>query len=510
MNRKLISLFLCGAMMLGSAVMLASCAEGKDKNTTANPGVVKPEGDRFLAKFPEGLTFTDLPEEERVLYVSYTEGGNGEFTRRSLKADDLDESDVDVATKARDVRLMEQLGLELEIQHAGSAMYDMESAIGNSLQAGAKDWDILAAYQFYGISLAQKGYLINLNDLASAGADYIDLDAPYWGKAFNENMSYKGAYYWISGDIALRYIGGMYCTFVNARIYNEKLEKEYGSIYDIAKKGQWTLDLMIEMASKCYADTGDIAGQKDEGDTFGYAYEPGTDIPDAIALGAGAQFTFRDPETGDITISINSPHTFDISKKLNTLSKKGNYSYQFPGNDNNNVMPAFAGGTIAFIVNKLFMAETFLSDMEDDYYIIPVAKYDETQKNYITGIHDGCTIFGITYCTDKVAQCAAALEFLCAYSSKDVAPLYYEGALKGRYTREPEAAEMIDLLHSSITTDFGIAWGESIDNIPHVFRSCDVLTQNVIKRKVDGYISSLEQLTADLELYVHGGEDPEA
>ena len=91
-------------------------------NTTIGGGVTKPTEERFLAKFPDGLTFTDLPEDERILNVSYTEGGNGEFTRRSLKADELDEADVDVATKARDARLKEQFGLELDIISSGDGI----------------------------------------------------------------------------------------------------------------------------------------------------------------------------------------------------------------------------------------------------------------------------------------------------------------------------------------------------------------------------------------------------
>ena len=504
MKRKLMSLTLCAAMVLTSAAMLASCANKTETTTAAPSGNNEPT--KSMAKIPEGLNFHDLDEEDKILTVVYTEGGNGTYTRRSLKADELDEADVDVATKARDALLKEQFGLELDIISSGDGITTMVDYVKTSLAAGNGDYDILAGYQYYGISLAADGYLLNLNDLASVDADYIDLDASYWGKAFNENMSYKGAYYWISGDLALRYIGGMYCTFVNATLYNEKLSN-YGNIYTIAKEGKWTMDLLIEMASKCYEDTGDTPGKQDEGDTFGYAYEPGTDIPDAIALGAGAQFTYRDPATGDITVTLNNARTFDISKKLKALSKTGDYSYQYSNADNANVMTAFAGGNIAFVVNKLFQAETYLADMEDDYYIIPVAKFDETQTNYVTGIHDGCTIFGIPYDSTKVAQAAVALEFLCAYSSEHVAPLYFEGALKGRYTRDPDAASMIDLLHSSITTDFGIAWGNSLKNIPHVFRDCEVLNAGTIGRRVTEWQNALTELAGKLELYIHGGAE---
>ena len=505
MNRKLMSLTLCAAMVLSSAALLASCAE-KPATTTPAPSV--DNGPTSMKKIPADLNFHNLTDEEKLLTVIYTEGANGSYTRRSLKADELDEADVDVATKARDARLKEQFGLELDIISSGDGIGTLVDYVKTSLAAGNGDYDILAGYQYFALQLAADGYMLNLADLAAPeiNADYIDLDASYWGKAFNDNMSYKGGYYWITGDLALRYIGGMYCTFVNAATYNEKLLGDYGSIYTIAKDGKWTVDVLTEMASKCYEDTGDTPGKPDEADSFGFGWEP-NDPVDGLALGLGAQFTYRDPATGDISITFNNARTFDISSKIKALANTSNFSFKFEMQDSATVMPAFAGGTVAFTINKLFQAETYLSDMEDDYYIIPVPKFNEEQTSYITSVHDGCTVFGIPYDSTKVAQAAVALEFLCAYSSENVAPLYFEGALKGRYTRDPEAASMIDLIHSSVTTDFAVAWGNSIKNIGQSFRPCEKLNASTVGRRITEYTTALNELTGKLVLYVHGGEE---
>ena len=503
MKRKLMSLALCAAMVLTSAAMLASCAD-KAETTTAAP--VADNGPSSMSKIPEGLNFHDLDEEAKILTVVYTEGGNGTYTRRSLKADELDEADVDVATKARDARLKEQFGLELDIISSGEGLSTMADYVKTSLAAGNGDYDILAGYQYFAISLAADGYLLNLADLQSANADYIDLEASYWGKAFNDNMSYKGGYYWITGDVALRYIGGMYCTFVNATTYNEKLNGDFGSIYTIAKDGKWTVDVLTTMASKCYEDTGDTPGKADAADSFGFGWEQ-SDTVDGLAMGMGAQFTYKDPATGDISVTFNNARTFDISKKIKALANTSNFSFKFDMADSANVMPAFASGTVAFTINKLFQAETYLAEMEDDYYIIPVPKYNEEQATYITSVHDGCTVFGIPYDSTKVAQAAVALEFLCAYSSENVTPLYFEGALKGRYTRDPEAASMIDMIHNSVTTDFAVAWGNSIKGVGQSFRSCEILNAGTVGRRIAEYTTALNELTGKLVLYIHGGEE---
>ncbi|MBQ8289172.1 MAG: hypothetical protein IJX76_10510 [Clostridia bacterium] len=513
MKRKLLSLLLCAATAMGSIALLASCAEGenadsKPSNTTLDPGgIIDPET-RFLEKLPADLNFANegLDEEDLTLYVAYVEGGNGAFTQRSLKADPLDESVVDQKTRERDERMKAQLGLELYIEQTGTGIADMEGTIGTSLQAGNADYDILAAYQYYGISMATKGYLLNLANLAEYDADYIDFDAPYWGKSYNDNMSYQGAYYWITGDIALRYIGGMYCTFVNSALYRDYLEAEYGSIYTIAREGNWTMDKLIEMSGKIYKDNGLTVEEPDAEDTFGFGYETNDPI-DGIAVGCGVQFTYKDPTTGEILLTFNNPHSFEISDKINALATQST-SFKFDDMDSTNVMPAFANGTVAFHVNKLFQAEAYLEGFED-FYIIPAPKYDTNQANYITGLHDGCTIFGITAPTTKVAQAAAALEFLCAYSSKDVMPQYYEGALKKQFTRDQEAPEMIDLIHSNITTDFAVAWGASIDNIVHIFRQCKKITNSDIKRDIKNWEGLIETLGESLLKHKDGGAEAE-
>ncbi len=507
MKRKLMSLVLCAAMALGSVALLASCAEGEKDTTTpvVNPDDKIPGDAPFCDKIPADLNFANEfdDEENLTLYVAYVEGSNGEFTRRSLKADVTDESTVDAKTLERDTRLKAQLGLELYIELVDPSITGMEGAIGTSLQAGNADYDILAGYQYFGISMATKGYLLNLANLAQDDADYIDLSAPYWGQAYNDNMSYQGAYYWITGDLALRYIGGMYCTFVNSAIYRDMLESDNGSIYKIARDGNWTIDLMNTMASQIYDDNGTIANEPDADDTFGFGYEP-TDMIDGIAIGCGVQFTFKDPTTGEVLLTFNNARSFSISEKLNALATGGNYAFKYDDGDSANVMTAFANGNVAFTVNKLFQAETYLEEFED-FYIIPAPKFDTTQENYITGVHDGCTIFGITYCTPKIRQAAAALEFLCAYSSRDVMPQYYEGALKKQYTRDPEASEMIDLIHSNITTDFAVAWGGSIDNISQIFRNCQKITNADIKREISKWESAIETLCESLLKHKDGG-----
>lgn len=63
------------------------------------------------------------------------------------------------------------------------------------------------------------------------------------------------------------------------------------------------------------------------------------------------------------------------------------------------------------------------------------------------------------------------LEALAAQSYRTVTPAYYDVALKNRYSRDADTAEMIDLIRSSAILNFECIYNESIGNPWFVMRS---------------------------------------
>ena len=80
----------------------------------------------------------------------------------------------------------------------------------------------------------------------------------------------------------------------------------------------------------------------------------------------------------------------------------------------------------------------------------------------MTQITDNVTIFGIPITSAHTDRTGAVLEAMAIESYRVLRPTYYETALKEKYTRNEESAEMIDIIRSSITTDFGLIYGEAI------------------------------------------------
>ena len=475
--------------MLASLVLTA-CANNGDKTAeTTTPTIDEP-------------TWEDQDYDfggETVSFV-YVEGEEGGFTRKSISPDMDVEDSSDPVVKAlfeRNKKIENKYNVKIEAILGATSISGLTGAISNSLAAGLPDYDVIAGFQYYDIPLATKGYLLDYNTLPSKGADYLNLDADYWGTSYINAISANNRIYWITGDIALRYIGGMYCTFVNGDIYNDVLEPTYGSIYKIVDDGEWTLDTFYDMMNLAYQDSNgnEIA---DEEDRLGWVSEI-CDDSEAMAIAAGVNFSKREAD-GSISIAFKSQRTSEFSQKYYDLVYS-NKMLSYPQTSSRLAMGTFASGNTLFVVNKLFQSQVYLQEL-DNFYVIPLPKFNNEQEDYISCLHDGCTLFGINVSTDVLQATAATLEAMAQISHKDVAPVYFDSALKFKYTRDADSARMIDIIHRTITTDFAAAWSNSLSEIAHFFRDNTKLLKNVnstLSRSMNVWNTKLEQLLDQLE-----------
>ncbi len=484
---------LLAVTMVFSVICLASCAEKQTTTDTNNDNVVS--GDIYLDNIPEDVNFANADETERTVTFVYVEGKNGTYTARSIKVDDLTGDSVDTKIYERNKTIESRFGITIESIMQGDAINTLQSNISSVLQAGDPDYDVIAGYQFFDLNMATLGYVLDINTLDQYGANYIDIEADYWATDYIKNMHYGDPIYWLSGDLSLRFVGGQYCTFVNSRIYDSVLKEKYGSVYDIVKEGRWTLDLLGEMAALCYRDL-NTNEKPDEADVLGMVVEVGQDMSDGIAIGAGVTWSVRNPD-GSISVTLGGPRTMEFSSKYYQMINSG-YFYNPASSDSVTQMTVFKNGNVAFTINKLYQSEVYLREMEDNFYIIPTPKFNQTQTEHYTGLHDGNTIFGITYCSDAIAASAVALEALAAESLRTVTPEFYEFALKFKYTRDDEASEMIDLIKECAYSDFVFVWGNSINKITHFFRTPNPNPTSAYKKQEGNVTKALAELLESL------------
>ncbi|MBQ3708647.1 MAG: hypothetical protein II889_12215 [Clostridia bacterium] len=416
---------------------------------------------RFLDSMPETMDF-----EGRALNFLLTEGSNGNITELSIWAEEDTGEVVDTAVYQRNLVVTERLNIAINEPEVNNDWSGNANVIRNMVKSGSADYDLFGAYQYYGIVIGSEGVLYNLNNKTLF--PYNDFDREYWGSGYMKNMSFDGTkYYWATGDIALRYTGGMYVIFVNSTIFNNYYPEV--NLYSIVDEGEWTMDKVGELASVAYIDL-NANGSRDSKDQYGFVTQS-NDLTDGVAAGCMVDFSTRD-ENNLPVISLDNEWTYKFWDKYYALMFNNDGAMLNPvGTDDSvAIMTAFSAGQFMMTDNKLYQSPIYLRDMEDDFMILPMPKLDESQPHYNTRIHDSCTLFGVPVSVGGTECISAALEALASESFKEVTPAYYEIALKVKFTRDSDSGRMIELCHENISIDFAAQWSNKLGDINHFFR----------------------------------------
>lgn len=102
--------------------------------------------------------------------------------------------------------------------------------------------------------------------------------------------------------------------------------------------------------------------------------------------------------------------------------------------------------------------------MTDDFGIVPNPKLNEEQDGYHSRVIDGW-LYVVPNTNTRLDMTSVILEALAIESRNYVFDAYYEQSLKNRYTNDPNAKEMLDLISSTRTIDLGdTVWQADIRN----------------------------------------------
>jgi len=340
------------------------------------------------------------------------------------------------------------------------------NTVKNSVNSGSDDFDIIAGYAYYITSLAPEGVLYNLKNV-----NYLQPGAEWWSASCADQMTLDNKLYYITGDLALTLLQNTFVVYFDKQVaQNCGLENPYQTVLD----GDWTLDKMDELTKGLYKDVnGD--GKPDVGDMYGFATTTGNYV-DALYNAFDQPIVTKDAD-GNLQLALNTPKMVDIINKT--------YSF-FYENENSYAISEYNDGADASIQNMfvenrvLFMNGTLGSNdvlraMNSDYGIIPYPKWNKDQPDYYTGSQNSYSLFSIPATCQKIDAVGAAMEALCSESYRTVTPAYYEIALKKKYSRDDETSQMLDIIRSGITFNFGILNSINIDNIQGIFR--DLMTE---------------------------------
>ncbi|MCL2517066.1 MAG: hypothetical protein FWF15_00755 [Oscillospiraceae bacterium] len=350
---------------------------------------------------------------------------------------------------------------------------------------------------FSATTLAQANMLINLNSVK-----YFDFTREWWDQSSIRDLSIGDKQYIVTGDFSYRTFNASWIYAFNKNLV-EKMALD--SPYDLVNGGKWTIDKFVEMV-KSVSDDVDGNGIMDENDRFGLITEDSGIF--GMYIGAENFVVSKDKDNYPM-ITINTERGITTLEKLFAVMNDRNF-VTHTAEAYFRKYPEIWGALVniftddrALLYSIVMYTVKKLRDMESDFGLIPMPKYDERQDKYYTWTSPWISSALILPVTNLEPERAAILMEEMSYQSMiTVRPAYYDVSLEGKYTRDTESVEMLNIILGNRVYDLGMIydWGgvgmlinsmsnAKADNFSSRYESIAERAQTALEKTIDEYKS---------------------
>ncbi|MCL2816511.1 MAG: extracellular solute-binding protein, partial [Oscillospiraceae bacterium] len=360
------------------------------------------------------------------------------------------------------------------------------SKIASTILSGANEYDVVipAMYQFG--SLITRNLLTDLKEVP-----YLDLEKPWWDNNLSRDLSLSNKLYGTMGDICIS-------TMNAARIimFNKQMLADYSleNPYNLVRSGKWTLDKFNDMCRQVTQDiNGD--GKMDDQDLYGFLVQKTATVN--LFFAAGENMTKKDDnDIPYISVANNERAVSVFTKMLDILNSKDSV---YVGEDGT-VRTIFESGRGLFYAEVLFTVGA-MRGVDINFGVLPTPKYDENQENYYHFADAWCmSLLGIPMTNENLERTGIILEALAAESANTIVPAYYDLNLIGKFFRDEESIEMLDLIINTrvVSMDEMFEWGMHakirglLDKLSYDIASTVESSYNSVQKKIDGTLAKIE------------------
>jgi len=503
MKKKTLTLLL--ALLMLCQTVLISCSEGTENaETTASAPtasgeiaveeVVEEETEMTRENTPDDLPELDYEGANTMILARTKAWFTGE-----MFVEELNGEVVNDAVYERDLSVEERLNVVIDYTLADNT----NNLINNNVTAGNDEFQIHVGSA---VDTVQYGVNGNYYNLLGVYPEYLNLDQPWWSQYYTQQGSIMGCSFFATGDLFTSLTKLSFVMYANMQMLEDY---GFGSPYELVREGSWTFDRMMEMATQVYVDENGN-GAKDQNDTFGYSIggEIGHDV-----YWSAFDLTICAKDENDVP-----SFSVDIDKMSSVIEKlypyyMDNQAVFTPTNNGDAeqdvIAQMLADDRMMFSPLRIMHTEQ-IREMESDYALLPLPKWDENQQNYYTFVHDQYSIGGIPVSVNDPSMTSAVMEAMAAESYRYVTPAYYDLVLNGKYIRDPDTAEMLDIAMEGINIDFGWIHTYSLSScsqnlLRHVlytnksnsFTSVYAKYEKVYKKVMEKLIEKIEKIKDD-------------
>lgn len=427
--------------------VFAACAETDTPAETSGGIAVTNPSESGGDSIEETTLFTpDDLEESYAFDKTITIFMWSDHRMREFYADESGDI-IDDAIHHRNIAVEKRLGITFEfVEEPGdSGDYKNWNKKAENDWQSDKVYDIYAGYSRAVPLLSIKGMTENLLD-----HDEFSVEKPWWPEALTTECTIKDKLFFCSGDIATSLL-----WYMDAIMYNKAMYESYyqgqPTPMDLVESDEWTFDKLFTMTKDLYIESSD--GNKDNA-TYAISIFD-TDI-DAFQIAAGIT-SLEKAEDGSIRIS----EAWQSDRCATVCEAVGNY-LKNPGvyvEGSTKSRDSFINQRSVFHLDRIFIVAgtdtTESAKVEFSYGIVPLPKYDDSQATYKTSLGNPFTIYAVNNNAQNVSAAVITLEAMGSENYRSVTPAVFEVAMKVRYTDDPQAARMYDILRGTISFDVG-------------------------------------------------------
>ena len=424
-----------------TAAAVIACAEDTAGTPDSCTGTADASGDttdaaetQILADVPEmdygGYTFT---------FMHYESDTGNSLQNKDLFAEKITGDALNDSVYERNSLIEKEYNIKIALR---LEMWNtMPAKMKKLVQAGDADIDVFYPFGYTVSELFTSGIFYNLKDIP-----YIDFSKPWWDTNAVNDLAISGNLYFVTTNINI-----LDKTATSIMIFNKKMAENYNcpDFYELVNGNRWTIDTLGEVSKGV---TADINGDSvmDVNDIYGLV---GADtFIVALFHSLGGNYTLPDENEYPVS-NITCKKTSDIFDKIFGIIYDGTV-YQHIDWLGYPLAPEavelfFTGGH-SLLSWTILESLDRLRATEVDFGILPLPKYDENQKNYYHFVSKyGTSFLRIPKSADDIERTGIILEALAAKSQYTVLPTYYDIVLKGKYTRDDDSEDMLDIIINS-------------------------------------------------------------
>ncbi len=433
---KLLSLLLALLMVLSVMTACAASNEEKETNGKTSSKDTVAEGENETLSPYEAL---EKEKFDRQFDIQVQENRKTEFLVEDYTGDILEN-----AIYERNTVVGEDFGITIKT-HVEADYIAVNNNIMLQINGGLDEFDAYMGHKYSFTTCAQQNALYDMATIAS-----MDLTQPYWDQACRENLVMDGRNFMMTGDI------DPYSMLISSCFaFNKDLHAELAlpNLYELVDNGDWTLDQLISLIADVTDDINGDGSIDYRNDRFGLTSWM-MDIPYSMFYGAGGRFVSID-ETGMPAVTFDSEQVVNIYEKIYRAIITEESYYVTDANLYDTAYEVFMEGRALFVDLSLNKISTTFSNMEQDYGILPVPKYDKNQQEYLSFVN-GASPFMMICQTEKDTEfVGTVLEAMAAYNYVNITPQLFEVVTKLQTARDPDSSRMVDHIIRNRVYDFG-------------------------------------------------------